>query len=163
MLNNFLSDFPMLAISTDHVDEEFVKKPKKWEISTISRFMVWFGLISTVFDLLFISCLLFIFHASIDLFRTAWFLESVLSEILITLSIRTRMPFYKSMPSQLLLWSTLVVSIICIGIVNAAFGMKFFEFVNIPYNIWILIGITLLFYFITTEFAKHYFFKKISA
>ena len=102
LLNNLLSDVPNLSISSDNVDNEYRKKPQKWDMGFIFMFMVFFGTISTVFDLLFISVLYWFVNVDLDTFRTAWFLESVLSEMIILFSLRTRLPFFRNMPSMLL-------------------------------------------------------------
>ena len=73
----------------------------------IGRFMIEFGLLSSVFDLLTFGALLWIFHASAEVFRTAWFVESLLTELVIALVVRTRRPFFRSRPGSVLLVSTL--------------------------------------------------------
>jgi len=160
LLNNFISDVPNLAISTDNVDEEFLKKPKRWNIKMISKFMVFFGLISTFFDLALIIPLLFILKVNPELFRTAWFVESVFSEIIIVFAIRSRMPFFKSKPSNWLIGISLLAMIVASGITYTVLGGKLFEFVAMPASVILLIAGVLVSYFITAELAKRYFFKK---
>lgn len=161
LLTNFLSDGPLLMVSTDKVDEEYINKPKKWSTKAISRFMIYFGLISSAFDIITIIFLMFILHAQIDLFRTAWFVESVLSEILVTFSIRTRKPFWKSYPSKWLLLSSLAVIIITIGLIYSPLAL-YFSFVQMP--LWVLGTILLILasYFTIVEIAKWIFYKKVT-
>ena len=108
LLTNLLSDGPLLSISTDKVDEGELEKPRNWNLKLIGRFARFFGGISSVFDFVTIVLTLILVGSNIALFRTCWFIESTLSEIMITFAIRTRKRFYKSMPSKILLLSSLV-------------------------------------------------------
>lgn len=105
LLTNFLTDLPALAIASDNVDGELLLKPRKWDIAAIRTFMVVFGAESSLFDFLTFGILSYWLHATEDVFRTGWFMESVITEILILLVIRTRRTFMKSKPGRLLLWS----------------------------------------------------------
>jgi Mg2+-importing ATPase len=105
LLINVLSDLPAMAIATDRLDPELVVKPRRWDNRSIRRFMITFGIVSSVFDYLTFGALLFL-HVPASTFRTAWFLESVLSEILILLVIRTRRAFFRSPIGSALLWSS---------------------------------------------------------
>ena len=107
LLTNLLTDLPEMTISTDRVDNEMVDYPRRWDIKAIRKFMMTFGLVSSVFDYLTFGVLLLVFHATQDQFRTGWFLESVCSASLIVLVIRSRKPFFKSRPSTYLLVATL--------------------------------------------------------
>ena len=75
LLNNFLSDVPSIAISSDNVDPDRVSRPQRWNIKDIQRFMIVFGLISSVFDLLTFAVLLLVFHADEATFQTSWFID----------------------------------------------------------------------------------------
>ena len=110
LLNNFISDLPSMAISTDNVDSERISRPQRWNIDEIKRFMIVFGLISFAFDLLTFAVLLLVFHAGEATFQTAWFAISVLTELAVVLVLRTHGPCYQSRPSSLLMWSTIAVS-----------------------------------------------------
>ncbi|MEZ4557751.1 MAG: HAD-IC family P-type ATPase [Caldilineaceae bacterium] len=98
LLTNFLTDLPAMTIAGDHVDPEQVTAPRRWNIRMIRNFMLVFGLVSTVFDYVTFLMLLLVLHATVDQFRTGWFLESVLSELLILLVILRGGPFYRSRP-----------------------------------------------------------------
>jgi len=110
LLLNFLSDIPALTIASDHVDEEQLARPKRWDVGLIRRFMVVFGIQSSVFDYLTFGILLLLFKAGEKTFQTGWFVESVLTEILALLLIRTIRPFFKSRPSPWLLWTSLATA-----------------------------------------------------
>src|SRR5574342_78269 len=79
LLTNLLTDLPEMAIATDRVDDELVKEPRRWDIKFIRKFMITFGVVSSVFDYLTFAALLFLLHANVDHFRTGWFMESVIS------------------------------------------------------------------------------------
>ena len=79
LLVNLMTDLPEMTISTDNVDPEIVEKPRRWDLRFISKFMLVFGLLSTVFDYITFAVLIFLLHANTDQFRTAWFTESIIS------------------------------------------------------------------------------------
>jgi len=160
LLSNLLSDVPDLTISTDNVDEELLKKPKKWNLELISKFMIYFGLFSFFCDLTLIFFLLVVFKTPTDIFRTALFVEATISEILILFAIRTKKTFFKSRPSWLLLITTVIVALGTIIIPFTIFGENFFDFVKLPAAILATIGIILVVYFTVVEIAKKHFFKK---
>jgi P-type Mg2+ transporter len=159
LLNNLVTDTPMVAIAGDNIDSEMLKKPKKLDIKMIRKFMSYFGLISTVFDMTLILTLLFVLKAEPQLFRTAWFFESALSEVVVTFAIRTQKPFYRSMPSRLLLGISAAVVIMLVLLVYTPIG-NIFEFVTLNTTmILFIIGIVAA-YFTAAEIAKKRFFRK---
>ena len=109
LLTNLLTDFPEMTIATDSVDPELVAHPRRWDIRFIRKFMIVFGILSSVFDYLTFGVLLWLLRASPEQFRTGWFQESVISASLIVLVIRTRRPFYQSRPGKYLFAATLVI------------------------------------------------------
>jgi Mg2+-importing ATPase len=110
LLTNLLTDIPEMTIATDSVDHELIDRPRRWDIAFIRKFMLTFGLVSSVFDFLTFGALLLLLHASPEQFRTGWFVESVISASAIVLVIRTRRPFLSSMPGRYLLLATLAVA-----------------------------------------------------
>ena len=100
LLNNLLYDTSQLAIPTDNVDEEQLRRPSHWDIGFIRRFMICFGPISSVFDFATFAVMLWVFHAGPAQFRSGWFVESLATQTLIIFAIRTRtVPFFRSHPS----------------------------------------------------------------
>jgi len=159
LLTNLLSDAPLLTIATDNLDEEGLRTPKKWNIGLIARFALFFGIISSIFDFATISSLIYLLNAGPELFRTAWFIESVLSEILVTFSIRTRRRFYKSRPSNLLIAASMVTGLMTLVVVYSPLG-PFLGFVEFPlWFLGVIFGI-LGGYFLLVEGLKHLFFKR---
>jgi Mg2+-importing ATPase len=109
LLTNLMTDFPEMTIASDNVDPEMVAVPRRWDIKFIRRFMLVFGLLSSVFDYATFGVLLLILHASPAEFRTGWLIESVASASLVVLVIRTRRPIFRSAPSWKLLTATVLV------------------------------------------------------
>jgi Mg2+-importing ATPase len=109
LLTNLLTDLPEMAIASDGVDPEAVERPRRWDIGFIRRFMVTFGLLSSVFDYLTFGVLLWGLGAGVEVFRAGWFVESVVSACLIVLVVRTRRPFWKRRPGRVLFAATLAV------------------------------------------------------
>lgn len=90
LLTTLLTDVPLLTISADNLDEEGLRAPERWSIRLIARFVLFFGLISSIFDFITLFFLIYFLYSGPGLFRIGWFIESALSEILVTFSIRTR-------------------------------------------------------------------------
>lgn len=160
LLNNFVSDIPLLAIATDNVDPDFVRRPKHWNINLISKFMVYFGSLSSVFDFATILPLLYIWKLAPEPFRTAWFIESAISEILVTFAIRTRLPFFKSRPSRWLSGLSFASILLILALPFTDFGQRFFSFTGLPVHVLGWMGLVLIAYFTVTEIAKEKFFRK---
>ena len=100
LLNNLLYDASQLAIPTDNVDEEQLRRPSHWDIAFIRRFMITFGPLSSVFDFVTFAVMLWVFHSGPAQFRSGWFVESLATQTLIIFAIRTRrVPFFRSHPS----------------------------------------------------------------
>ncbi|WP_292243093.1 magnesium-translocating P-type ATPase [Mesorhizobium sp.] len=159
LLNNFLSDVPSLAIASDNVDADQLRRPRRWDIRFVRRFMVSFGLVSSLFDFATFAFLLLFAHATAATFQTAWFIESLLTELAIVLIVRTRKAFWASRPSPLLAWLTLGVGVVAIIIPFAPFA-AWFGFVPLPLPILAgLIAITVL-YLAASEVTKRWFFRQ---
>ena len=160
LLNNFLSDIPGTAIAGDNVDPEWVAKPRRWDTIFIRRYMVLFGLVSSIFDMLTFGTLLFIFQASEAMFHTGWFLESLLTELVIALVVRTRRVFFRSKPGRFLLVSTLIVIGIALALPYLPFN-SLFGFIPLPAPLLLtIIGLTVL-YVLVVEAAKKYFYSRM--
>lgn len=160
LLTNLLTDFPEMTIATDRVDSEMIDCPRRWDIKAIRKFMITFGLVSSVFDYLTFGALLIILHATQDQFRTGWFLESVISASLIVLVIRSRKPFFKSRPGKYLLMATLLIVVVTLIFPFIPIG-GIFGFKQLPISYLLLIGIIIIAYIITAEMVKAVFYKKV--
>ncbi len=159
LLNNFLADIPATAIANDRVDPEWVAKPRRWDTGFIRDYMVRFGLISSLFDMLTFAVLLWLFRASPEEFRTGWFLESLLTELVIALVVRTRRPFYRSRPGNLLLGSSACVIMLALVLPYLPFS-SIFGFVPLPAPLVLaMIGLTAA-YVVVVELAKKSFYGR---
>jgi Mg2+-importing ATPase len=162
LLNNFLSDLPSLSISTDNVDPEQIRQPRRWDQRMIQRFMLVFGLISSMFDFLTFGCLIFVLKATESQFQTSWFIESLITELTIVMIIRTRRPFHRSKPGRLLTIATLLVTVIAFLLPYTPLA-GVFGLVPLPaYWIATLLAITLLYLWVN-EWTKRAFFAWLDA
>ncbi len=135
LLNNFLYDLSQIAIPSDEVDEEYLSKSRPWNINYIKKFMLFFGPISSLFDFITFGILLFIFHASQEVFHTGWFLESLFTQTLVIHIIRTgKIPFIESKPSQFLLFTSIYIATLGFVIPFTPLG-RYFGFVPPPRTI----------------------------
>jgi P-type Mg2+ transporter len=113
LLNNLLYDGSQLAIPTDNVDEEQLRRPSHWDIGFIRRFMIFFGPLSSLFDFITFGIMLWVFHSGPAQFRSGWFVESLATQTLVIFAIRTRrIPFFRSNPSLPLTLAALGVAAI---------------------------------------------------
>lgn len=158
LLNNFLSDFPAMAIATDRVDREMVDRPRRWDVTFIRNFMIVFGLVSSLFDYLTFGLLLLVVRVGEDEFRTGWFIESLLTELAILLVVRTRRRLGQSRPGFQLWLATLLVAILTILLPYLPGIAGLFNFVPLSWPVMLmLVGITLG-YVIASELVKHWFY-----
>jgi Mg2+-importing ATPase len=160
LLTNLLTDFPEMAIASDRVDVESIAIPHKWDIRSIKRFMIVFGLISSVFDYLTFGVLIYYLKAGEKLFQTGWFLESVISATLIVLVVRTRLPFFKSLPGKYLTVATLLVVAFVLVMPFTPIA-TLFGFAELPPVFYLWMAGIVTCYIITAELAKKWFYKKI--
>jgi len=159
LLNNFLSDIPATTIAGDNVDPEWVSTPHRWDTVFIRDYMVLFGLVSSLFDFLTFGILLWVFQAAPEEFRTGWFVESLLTELVIALVVRTRRPFWRSRPGNLLLASTVFFIAVTLALPYLPFS-PLFGFVPLPAPLMLaMIGLTLA-YVGAAEMAKKYFYAR---
>jgi len=156
LLNNFLTDFPAMAISTDSVDAELVERPRPWDIRFVRNFMIVFGVVSSLFDFLTFAALVFVLRATPEEFRTGWFVESVMTEVLIILVMRTWNPFYKSLPSRPLLLAMILVLVVTLALpyspLSGILGLT-----PLPISSLVLLGMITLAYSGVSEVTKKFF------
>jgi Mg2+-importing ATPase len=160
LLTNLLTDFPEMTIATDRVDNTAVEKPHRWDIRFIQRFMIVFGLLSSVYDYLTFGVLLFFMKADERVFQTGWFVESVISATLIVLVVRTRLPFFKSLPGKYLFIATSLIVLLVLALPFIPFA-GIFGFVRLPLSFfgWMILIVGA--YIFTAELAKRWFYKRL--
>ena len=109
LVNNFLYDVSEIPIPMDSVDEEFVRRPRHWDMAFVRNFMLVLGPVSSIFDFLTFYVMLRVFRAHEHLFQTGWFVESLATQVLVIFIIRTRGNPLRSRPSRLLTATSLTV------------------------------------------------------
>ena len=160
LLNNLLYDISQSAIPTDNVDPEYIQKPKRFDIGFIKRFILVFGPISSLFDILTFAILLFVFHATESFFQTAWFIESLCTQVAIIFVIRTRRsPFFLSQPSLPLVLSCTLVIATAILIPYTPLGPAF-GFVRLPASFYLFLACLVVGYLALVEMVKRWFYLK---
>jgi len=112
LLINFLTDLPEMTIASDRVDDAFIERPHRMDITFIRRFMLIFGPLSSIFDFTTFGVLLWLMKANLQTFQTGWFIESILSAGVVVFAVRTRPPFIRSWPSRAMLAVTLGVILV---------------------------------------------------
>lgn len=159
LLTNFITDFPYLTIASDNVDEEQLNRPGKWKLKIIRNYMVIFGIHSSFFDVITFLTLLYVLKVKETAFQTAWFVESILTELFILFIIRTHKKFFKSRPGKYLF----ILSIIGLAATLSLPYMPFAVHVGLSplplLNLGIMLAIVLV-YIITADLLKVWFFKK---
>jgi len=163
LFNNLMYDFSQTVVATDSVDDEYISKPRKWELGNIARYIFTIGPISSVFDYVTFALMWFVFkcttpaHAS--LFQTAWFVESLLSQTLIVHVIRTgKIPFLQSKPSTPLLLSTLAICVFAVYLPYSALALKL-QMSPLPADYWLYLSAILIVYLGLTQVIKTYLIR----
>jgi Mg2+-importing ATPase len=153
LLNNFLYDFSQVAIPSDRVDAAYVRKPHHWDMRLLRQFMIRIGLVSSVFDILTFAVLLLLFRSAPPLFRTGWFVESLVTQTLVLLVIRTTGNPFRSRPSGLL--AATVTLTVVIGVVLPFTPLRsVFGFVVPPLTFLLFVVATTIVYLAAVEAAK---------
>jgi Mg2+-importing ATPase len=164
LVQNLLYDFSQVAIPFDHVDAEQLTRPQRWNPGDIGRFMIFFGPISSIFDIATFALMWFVFHAnnpgSQSLFQSGWFVEGLLSQTLIVHMIRTRkIPFIQSRAAWPLLLGT--ACIVAIGIflpmspIAAYFKLQPLPWVYFPWLVVVLVA-----YIVLTQAMKGFYSRR---
>ncbi|WGQ11416.1 magnesium-translocating P-type ATPase [Pedobacter gandavensis] len=166
LIQNLLYDVSQISIPWDRMDEDFLKKPQNWDAGGISKFMVFIGPISSIFDYATFAVMFYVFKANSPahqtLFQTGWFVEGLLSQTLIVHMIRTRkIPFIQSWATAPVIALTTLIMLVGIAIPFTSFaGVLKLTPLPMSYFPW-LFGI-LLSYCLLTQYVKTLFIKRFS-
>ena len=164
LIQNLLYDISQTTIPFDRMDPEYLRKPRKWDASDLSRFMIYIGPISSVFDILTYLVMWYVFGCHSPehqtLFQSGWFIEGLLSQTLIVHMIRTRkIPFIQSCATWPVTGLTLLIMAIGISIPFTGFGQSIgLKPLPLSYFPW-LVGI-LAAYCILTQCIKNWYIRK---
>ena len=161
LLNNFLYDSSQISIPSDNVDSALLRRPKRWQIGFILRFMTIIGPISSIYDFLTFGILFWGFHASTNapLFHTGWFVESLATQTLVVFVIRTAGNPLKSRPSRSLLISVLAVVTIAAVLPYTPLG-GLLRFVPLPATLLATIAGLALTYLLLVQAVKTWFYRR---
>lgn len=159
LLTNFITDFPYLTIASDNVDVEQLKKPGKWNLKFIRNYMIIFGIHSSLFDLITFVVLFYILKVKQSAFQTAWFVESILTELFILFIIRTHKIFFKSKPGKYLFILSILGLLITITLPYTALAAEI-GLTPLPLLNFSLMLIIVVIYILTADILKVWFFKK---
>ena len=164
LFNNLLYDFSQTSVATDHVDDEYISQPRKWEIANIARYIFSIGPISSIFDYVTFALMWFIFDCTTPeragLFQTAWFVESLLSQTLIVHVIRTgRIPFLQSKPSFPLMITTFSICLLGAYLPYSAFAPAL-QMTPLPPIFWLYLSLILMVYLGLTQLVKAFLTRR---
>lgn len=160
LLGNLLSDFPLIAITTDSVDPEELRKPKSYQFSYFIRLIICLALVSTVFDFLFFGIFYGILYRNQPaILQTLWFIESILTEVTLIFAIRTQHSFLKTKrPSLTLITLAIIDSLFIVLLPFSSWGQRFFHFAHPPISAVLIVFSLVFSYFITSEIVKLIYF-----
>ena len=166
LIQNLLYDISQITIPFDNVDAEYLAKPQKIIVPDIARFMIFIGPISSIFDYATYGLMWFVFKANTEidaaLFQSGWFMEGLLSQILIIHIIRTpKFPFLESRASVPVILLTSIVMFIGVLIPFTSFGASI-ELQPLPMSYFPWLVLILLSYFLLTQFIKVWYIRRFS-
>lgn len=158
LLLNLLSDFPMISIATDNVDDDELRSPKGYQVTELTTIAIVLGVVSTFFDFSFFGY--FVQFEDHKVLQTMWFIGSILTELVLLFSIRTALPFWRAKrPAKVVMWFTGVASVVTLLLTYLPLGRELFGFVypEMKY-LSVALGLVVL-YFISTEAVKLLFYR----
>ena len=171
LANNLLYDIGQTAIPTDAVDPERIATPRQWDIKELTRFVLFIGPCSSIFDYTTYLMMLYLFKCwdtstpeaaahSASVFQTGWFVESLLTQTLIIHVIRTnKIPFLQSRPSWLVTLMSLIIMAIGVAVPFSPLG-RYLGFTSLPPLYWPLLALTLLCYVLLTQGVKMWLLRR---
>jgi len=164
LTNNLLYDFSQVAIPTDNVSVNLIAKPQPWDMGEITRFILFIGPVSSIFDYTTFFVMLYLFHcwvpAGAALFHTGWFVESLMTQTLIIHVIRTRqIPFIQARASMALTITTVVIMAISAWLPSSPLA-RMLALVPLPWLFWPILLATLLCYVVLTQLVKMWLIRK---
>ncbi|MEK6917778.1 MAG: magnesium-translocating P-type ATPase [Nanoarchaeota archaeon] len=164
LFNNFLYDLSQISLPVDRVDKEYLTKPRTWNIKFLEKFMLFIGPLSSIFDFIIFGIMFFVFNAttaaSASIFQTGWFIESMVTQILVMFVIRTnKIPFLESKPHKLFVLSSVLILIVAIGATLSSFG-KFFGFTPLPFVYFVILFLMTIVYLVLVQIVKSWVVKK---
>lgn len=160
LLTNALYDMAQIFIPNDNVDQQALLKPRHWKVEYIKRYMLFFGPLSSVFDFLTFGVLFFVFQAGSKMFQTGWFVESLITQVLIVFVIRTiKKPFYLSKPGLMLLIASIIIIVVAVILPFTTIG-EHLGFTPLPALYFVYLAVIAALYLFVVDNMKGIFLKK---
>jgi len=159
LLNNLLYDLSETAIPLDNVSDTTLGQPRRWDLGVVRKFMLVFGPLSSVFDLVTFGLLLWVFHSNAVQFHTGWFVESLSTQILVIFIIRTAQPL-QDRPHAALVASSLSALTIAVTLPYLPLA-RWFGFVPLPADVMGALALVTIVYLISVYLVKRWFFAII--
>jgi Mg2+-importing ATPase len=164
LVQNLLYDISQIAIPFDNVDEELVKSPQRWNPGELGRFMLFFGPVSSVFDITTYCVMWYVFSANTPehqtLFQSGWFIEGLMTQTLVVHMIRTqRIPFIQSRPGAALLVTTCMIMAVGIFIPMGPFA-HYFKLQALPLAYFPILAVILAGYMVLTQCMKNFYTRR---
>lgn len=153
LLNNLLYDLSELALPLDHVHGAELLRPRRWDIARIRRFMLWFGPLSSVFDLAAFALMVGVLHLGEAAFQSAWFVQSMTTQVLVIFVIRTPGPAWRDRPSAWVAAASLGVAALALGLPYTP-AARWFGFVPLPMPVLAMVGGLTMLYLLAAEALK---------
>ncbi len=158
LLLNLLSDFPMISIATDTVDDEELVRPRGYQVAELTSVALVLGAVSTVFDFSFFGY--FVQFPDHKVLQTMWWMGSILTELILLFSIRTTLPFWKAKaPAKMVMWLTGSVAVATIALPFIPFAREIFGFGYPETKHLVVVFGLVISYFISTEVVKLLFYR----
>ena len=161
LLNNLLYDLSEVPIPLDNVDEDYLVKPRQWDMAFIRNFMLVVGPVSSIFDFSVFFILLRVFHAGPALFHTGWFIESMATQVLVIFVIRTRRNPFRSRPNAWIVATALATVAVAVVLPYTPFGVHL-GFVPPPAAFFLVLTGILIAYLLMVEWVKQLFFRHLA-
>jgi Mg2+-importing ATPase len=158
LLTNLIYDVAQAGLPVDNVDAEAIEQPIHWDLRLIERFMLVMGPVSTLFDVITFAALLMLFHASEAFFRTGWFVESLVTQILMVFAVRTRRSLFASRPHRAVTGLAFATAALTLALPFLPGISQWFEFVRLPTIYFAFLLVVVAGFLVTIELAKRIFF-----
>jgi len=163
LLTNLIYDIAQIGLPMDNVDPEAIERPIHWDMRLIERFMMVMGPISTVFDLITFAILLLILHAGEAFFRTGWFVESLVTQILMIFAVRTRRRLFTSRPQRMVVLLALGGAALTLALPFVPGVGRWFQFIHPPALYFGYLAAVTVGFLVTTELVKRVFWARFGA
>ena len=161
LLTNLIYDVAQIGLPLDNVDPEAIERPIHWDMRLIERFMIVMGPVSTLFDVITFAVLLLIFHAGESFFRTGWFVESLVTQILMIFAVRTRRSLFASRPHPAVIGLAIGAAALTLALPFLPVIGQWFQFVHPPTLYFAFLVAIVAGFMVLIEVVKRAFFARM--